>query len=320
MSTGHFFGVRYHRQMLQDAVRTGSYQRALEQLIRPGDVVVDVGAGTGVMSIFAARAGARHVYAIESTPIARLARRIISDNGLSEAITVLEADAATVALPEPADVLVSECMGSFVYSDAMLGVLATCRRLLAPGGRVCPSRITTFLAPTFLAPVFGEFAWWDKPRYGIDFSSARISAVNDTYPVQCPSPQLLSAPPAHYGDIFPTQPVALADQSVVLRFEREGPVDTVLGWFDAELAPDVLLQTGPGHSTHWGQLAFPVPPFVAQPGGMLHFHLTVVRGVRDLPTYAWWGVYRDPEGREQIRFERGQDLRFAPEAWAEGRG
>ena len=315
MSTGHFFGVRYHRHMLKDAARTGGYQRALEALVRPGDVVVDVGAGTGVMSIFAARAGARHVYAVESTPIARLARQIIADNGLSEVITVIEADAAAVELPEPADVLVTECMGSFVYSDAMLGVLATCRRLLRPeGARVCPAKVTTWLAPTYLAPIFGEFSWWEQPRYGIDFSAARESAVNDTYSIQCPSPQLLSAPPVRFGDIVPTAPVPVADREVRMVFEREGPVDTVLGWFDAELAPGVLLETGPGHQTHWGQLGFPVPPFLAQPGGELRFHLTVTRGERDLPTYRWAGSYRDPDGAEQLRFVRGQDLRFSPGA------
>ena len=179
MSTGHFFGVRYHRHMLKDTARTDGYRRAIEALIRPGDVVVDVGAGTGVMSIFAARAGAKKVYAIESTPIARIARRIIADNGLSDVIEVIEDDAAAVRLPEPADLLVTECMGNFVYSDAMLGVLARCQGLIKPDARICPASITTWLAPSFLAPIFGEFAWWESPRYGIDFSAARESAVND---------------------------------------------------------------------------------------------------------------------------------------------
>ena len=309
MSTGHFFGVRYHRHMLKDTTRTEGYRAAIEALVRPGDVVVDVGAGTGVMSIFAARAGARKVYAIESTPIARLARRIVADNGLSEVIEVIEADAASVQLPERADLLVTECMGNFVYSDAMLGVLAQCRGLLKPEARICPSRITTWLAPSFLAPIFGEFSWWESPRYGIDFSAARDSAVNDTYNAQCPSPQLLCAAPASFGEIRPTFPAPSAGGVRKWTFETAGPIDCVLGWFTAQLAEDHVLDTGPGSYTHWGQQLFPIPTILVAPGGTLHFHLQVTTGHRDLPTYRWSGRYVGPDG-DEVTFERGQDRRF----------
>ncbi len=310
MSTGHFFGVRYHRHMLKDEARTIGYQKALQALVKPGDVVVDVGAGTGVMSIFAARAGASKVYAIESTPIAQVARRIIADNGLSDIIEVLEADAASLLLPRPADVLVTECMGNFVYSDAMLGVLESCQSMLAPDGRVCPSTITTFLAPSFLAPIFGEFSWWESPHYGIDFRAARESAVNDTYNIRCPSMALLSAPPKVFGHIRPTFSRPSADATLRWTFDRAVPVDCVLGWFDATLAEGIILQTGPGQVTHWGQTLFPLPAFQAHPGGVLELHLTVSEGRNTLPTYTWSGHYAGPDGQPILRFARGQDQRF----------
>jgi SAM-dependent methyltransferase len=310
MSTGHFFGVRYHRHMLKDTTRTEGYRRAIAALVRPGDVVVDVGAGTGVMSIFAARAGASRVYAIESTPIARLARRIIADSGLSEVIEVIEGDAGAVSLPEPADLLVTECMGNFVYSDAMLGVLARCRGMLKPDARICPSNITTWLAPSFLAPIFGEFSWWESPHYDIDFSAALQSAVNDTYNIQCPSPQLLSAPPVSFGEIRPTMPPPVADGARQWTFSSAGPVDCVLGWFSAALSAEHTLDTGPGSYTHWGQQLFPIPTIQVEPGGTLHFHLKVTTGHLDLPTYSWSGRYLHPDGSEGVRFSRGQDRRF----------
>ncbi|MEL6345119.1 MAG: 50S ribosomal protein L11 methyltransferase [Myxococcota bacterium] len=310
MSRGHFFGVAYHRRMLKDAARTGGYQRALDVLVKPGDVVVDVGSGTGVMSIFAARAGARRVFAIESTPVARLSRQIIADNGLSDVIEVIEDDAAAVTLPEPADVLVTECMGSFVYSDAMLGVLASCRGMLKPGGAVCPSAITTWLAPTFLQPLFDPFSWWERSHYGIDFGAARASAENDLYPVRCPAPEMLMAPAAQFGIIRPTLPPPAADTEVRWTFARPGPIDSIVGWFDAQLAPEVVLRTGPGQLTHWGQVAFPIPHLMAEPGGSLSFHLTIVRDERDMPRYSWSGRYVDSKGREQACFTRGEDRRF----------
>lgn len=312
MSTGHFFGVRYHRHMLKDSVRTEGYRRAINAVVRPGDVVVDVGAGTGVMSIFAARAGARRVFAIESTPIARLARQIIEDNGLSDIISVIEADAATVSLPEPADVLVTECMGNFVYSDAMLGVLARCSSLLKPSGTICPRRITVHMAPTCLEPIFGEFSFWQQPRYGIDFRAAQHAAVNDVYNVRCPSMQLLMAAPAMLGEVVPTQSVPTLNAAATFVMERPGVVDTLLGWFDAELAADQWLQTGPGQVTHWGQQAFSIPPCKVDVGGTLQVQVSVSRGVMDLPTHHWSGSYTDPTGRMRMRFTHSQDHRFAP--------
>ena len=131
--TGHRAGIDYHRRLLADDVRTEAFRKAIEATVGPDDVVVDIGAGTGILSLFAARAGARKVYAVESTAIAHLAQRIVRDNGFTSKIEVIRADARDVELPELATVLVSECLGNFLMSDGMISALASCRRLLAPG-------------------------------------------------------------------------------------------------------------------------------------------------------------------------------------------
>ena len=87
--------------MLKDQVRTLAYQRAIEQ--NPNDfkdkIVLDIGAGTGILSIFAARSGAKHVYAIENAEIAHFATEIIKRNGLSDKITVLKGKMEEIVLP-----------------------------------------------------------------------------------------------------------------------------------------------------------------------------------------------------------------------------
>jgi len=70
-----------HKRMLDDTVRCEAFRRALQATVRPGDVVVDVGAGTGLLSFFAAQAGASRVYAIEFCPIADVAASLIEANG-----------------------------------------------------------------------------------------------------------------------------------------------------------------------------------------------------------------------------------------------
>lgn len=89
--------------MLKDAVRTRAYQRAIEE--NPQDfkdkIVLDIGCGTGILSIFAARAGAKHVYAIDNAEIALYAREIVKKNGLTDKITVIKGKMEEITLPVP---------------------------------------------------------------------------------------------------------------------------------------------------------------------------------------------------------------------------
>ena len=88
-----------HRRMLADRVRCEAYRRAILATVKPGQVVLDLGAGTGILSLFAAEAGARKVYAVERTPTAALARQIVARNGLADRVSVLQTDMEDAELP-----------------------------------------------------------------------------------------------------------------------------------------------------------------------------------------------------------------------------
>ena len=79
-----------HRTMICDRVRTGAFRRAIDAVVRPGDIVLDVGAGSGILSVFAARAGAARVYAVERTPAAVLAAGLAAANGVAEIVRVIQ--------------------------------------------------------------------------------------------------------------------------------------------------------------------------------------------------------------------------------------
>ena len=146
-SYSHFY---IHEEMLKDQIRTNAYRDAIEG--NPDTfkdkIVLDIGAGTGILSIFAARAGAKHVYAVENAEIAFFAKEIIKNNGLSEKITVLKGKMEELVLPvEKVDIIISEWMGYFLLYESMLDSVLWARdKYLAPGGKMFPDRAIIYMA------------------------------------------------------------------------------------------------------------------------------------------------------------------------------
>ena len=136
-----------HRTMIRDRVRTEAFRRAIDSVVRPGDVVLDVGAGSGILSVFAARAGAASVYAVERTSIAVLAHELAAANGVAEIVHVIHGDVIDIELPEHVDVIVSEWLGGFGIDEGMLApVIAARDRWLKPGGVMIPHSVTAWTA------------------------------------------------------------------------------------------------------------------------------------------------------------------------------
>ena len=147
-SYSHFY---IHEEMLKDANRTRAYQQAIEN--NPEDfkdkIVLDIGAGTGILSIFAARAGAKHVYAIENAEIAHFATEIIKRNGLSDKITVIKGKMEEIELPvKEVDIIISEWMGYFLLYESMLDCVLWARdKYLVKGtGKMLPDRAQVYIA------------------------------------------------------------------------------------------------------------------------------------------------------------------------------
>ncbi|PYJ79683.1 MAG: hypothetical protein DME69_03705 [Verrucomicrobia bacterium] len=103
--------VLFHASMLNDRRRTSSYLASIRDVVKPGDIVVDIGTGTGILAIAAVHAGARHVYAIEEARIARVARALFEANGMTDPITLIRGRSTEVRLPQRADVLICELIG-----------------------------------------------------------------------------------------------------------------------------------------------------------------------------------------------------------------
>ena len=222
------------------------YERALREVVRPGDVVVDLASGTGILGMLACRAGATRVYAVEAGPIADLARAIAQENGFADRIRVIRDHSREVSLPERADVVVSDQIGRFGFEAGVLSLFADARaRFLKPGGQLVPSRIDLVIAPVEYKRGSSRVAFWSRQPAGFDFTPAHRVSCNTGYPARFAPSDLLAAPrrgiTVHPGD--PTSYPLRIDAT--FEVTRPATLDGIAGWFDARLSPGVAMSNSP---------------------------------------------------------------------------
>ena len=241
-----------HARMLHDDRRTGDYLAAITAAVRPGDVVLDIGTGSGVLAVAAARAGARHVYAVEASDIAGVAGRVFAANRVDDRVTLVRGWSRHVDLPEPADLLVSEIIGSEPLEEEILETtLDARRRLLRPGARLVPHTLTLLVRPLRIPDAdvrqraIGPAAvqrW--RRRYGIDFQPLLDAARPG--PVHVPTEGEVAAtwppagPPVVLAEIDLTDfAQATVDASVDLVVDQGRAVNAVAVTFRAGLHGNV---------------------------------------------------------------------------------
>ncbi|GAA3014996.1 50S ribosomal protein L11 methyltransferase [Actinokineospora diospyrosa] len=271
-----------HQAMLGDRTRLRAYDDALAWAVRPGDVVIDVGAGLLVLGMLALKHGASHVYAIEGDPVtAAVAASIAEDNGLSGKLTVIHGDARTVELPRQADVIVSELMGNIGPEEEMPEIIAAvARRALAPGGRVVPQRLTT----TLTAIEFDDEGWgvWsgDALGYRLDAVQGFVQPAAHLHFFQRPPTRLSAAVPIGDSVLGATE-TGVSTAPRKLRITRPGTLHAVMGSFTATLAPGVTLSNFPSYpGCNWGVWIWPLRHTPVIDGDVLQARVVLPEGVR----------------------------------------
>ncbi|XP_054804550.1 probable histone-arginine methyltransferase 1.3 isoform X2 [Prosopis cineraria] len=270
----HYYGQLLHQQnMLQDYVRTGTYYAAVieNRADFMGRVVVDVGAGSGILSLFAAQAGAKHVYAVEASEMAEYARKLIAGNPmLGQRITVIKGKVEDVELPEKADILISEPMGTLLVNERMLESYVIARdRFLTPEGKMFPTVGRIHMAPFTDEYLFIEIAnkalfWQQQNYYGVDLTPLYGTAFQGYFSqpvVDAFDPRLLIAPPMfHVTDFTKIKEEELYEIDIPLKFIASvgARVHGLACWFDVLFNGSTVqrwLTTAPGSpTTHWYQL------------------------------------------------------------------
>lgn len=293
--------VDEHREYLSDPVRLDLFRRAIQESVRPGDVVADVGSGTGILGLFAFAAGAARVYSIEATGMIEIARALAAANGFGDRFHAVREHSSEARLPERADVLISDFVGRFGFDAGIFEIYPdACARLLRPGGLLVPSEISMFVAPVERVDMASQVRFWDAPRAGFDLSPALAWAVNTGYPVTLDAGDLLGDPVE-----MVTAPTAVSPRpgfraDIELRIERAGTLHGLGGWASARLSPGVTMTNSPLAAERIGRRNVFLPiatPLTVAKGDSVRVRLSV----QPMEQMVSWSVEAEASGRGPSR-------------------
>jgi predicted RNA methylase len=183
---GQFIPLHYHYHMLTDESRMAPFAEAVALVVRPGMRVVDLGAGTGVLSFFAARAGAGVVWSVEANPeLAEAARKNLGRNGVGDRVHVVDADAATYVPPEPVDVVICEMLHTGLLREKQIDVLRAFKQhYLAAHGAPLPR----FVPEGYVQAVQPVQQDWSYAGYAAEFAHFQHPSVDQTRTVELADP------------------------------------------------------------------------------------------------------------------------------------
>jgi len=175
------FGI--HEEMLKDEVRTLTYRNSMyhNKHLFKNKIVLDVGCGTGILSMFAAKAGAKQVFGVDMSGIVEQARIIVEKNGFADKVTLIRGKIEEITLPVPkVDIIMSEWMGYCLFYESMLdSVLFARDKWLADDGMMFPDRATLYITAIEDRQYKDDkINWWDDV-YGFDMSCIKKVALQE---------------------------------------------------------------------------------------------------------------------------------------------
>jgi SAM-dependent methyltransferase len=255
-----------HGGMIQDQIRNERYFRAINETVQEGDVVADIGTGTGLLAFFAVKAGARKVYAIEEEDIIEDAQKLAELNNMDDKIVFIQGRSDKIELPEKVDVVTSEIIGYFGLDENLPRFNADARkRFLKTNGKLLPAWLDIYIVPVESTTLWQEnVGFWSKDLLGVDYSPIQNIATSERHLVECENKLTRVAPSFklihmdYYTlDDMPALPTAH------FTIQQNCQLHGFIGYFISGLTNDVIVSTAPDEPlTSWKQSFFPVSKIV----------------------------------------------------------
>lgn len=235
-----------HLGYLTDRVRLEAFAAAVARVVRAGDLVADLGCGTGILGLICLRAGASRVWAIEATSMIEVARSSLARAGLADRAEFIHGHSHRVELPDRVDIVICDHVGFFGFDYGIVQTLRDAQqRFLKPSGRLVPSRLRLQLGAIESGDCWGKVEAWSGSGVPAEFQWLRDYAVNTKYASRIRSEDLLG-PAATLGEIqLGEEHSGLLTWTAEMIVERAGVLHGLGGWFDCELAPGIWMTNSP---------------------------------------------------------------------------
>lgn len=293
-----FGDFHQHDRMLADKVRVDTYYEALSHHIREGDVVIDLGTGSGILSFFAASQNPRRIHALDHSDVIEAAESLAEANGIRN-VSFERVNSKSFEIGEKADVIIHEQLGEALFDEKMVENLLDLRdRLLKPGGKILPGKFELFVEPVRLKEEYYVPFVWEQNLHGVDFERMKDlgGGLEYSYYVKNMQPAHFEALLCEPAPIFsidlheaetPDLPTSLEYRKPVV---NPGPLHGFCVYFEAHFDDERHFGNAPWkRNTSWLLPLLRVEKGEYESGQNLHFRLAA----RDLSDVAAWNWSSD---------------------------
>ena len=265
------FGNLYeHEKMLADAVRVDTYKKGIQKHVGQGDLVLDLGTGSGILAFFAAQQRPEKVYAVDHSEFIHVAQKIAERNGFGN-IEFVRSNSRNFDPEIRFDVIIHEQIGDYLFNENMLqNLLDLKRRLLKPGGRILPGIFELYLEPVCLTASFKTPYLWENQLYGVDFSFLKeeqealapfkpAAYRQEWFDARAVDHFLCVPEPILRFDLNTLNSADEIPRSIAIsrRVTSPGPLDSFCLYFKAAFDAELGFDTSPFSTrTHWGNCYF----------------------------------------------------------------